>query len=152
MADVNHVVLIGRLTRDAELKFTSGGMAVCKFSVAVNRRAKNGDQWTEEAHFFDITLFGKAGEAINQYLVKGKQVAVDGELRQDRWEKDGQNFSKVYVVANNIQLLGGGSGGGYGGGDGGQRDQRRNDAPSARPASRAFPQGGDDNFADDIPF
>lgn len=110
MLDINHVVLIGRLTRDAELKYTSGGTAVCKFGLAVNRRRKQGDQWVDEASFFDIVLWGKAGEALIQYLIKGKQVAVDGELRQERWEHEGQNRSKVEVVANNVQLLGGGQG------------------------------------------
>jgi single-strand DNA-binding protein len=107
MADVNHVILIGRLTRDAELKYTSGGMAVCKFAIAVNKRRKHGEQWVDEANFFDIVLWGKQGESLNQYLVKGKQVAVEGELHQNRWEQDGQSRSKVEVNANNVQLLGG---------------------------------------------
>lgn len=108
MADVNHVILIGRLTRDAELKFTSGGMAVCKFAIAVGKRKKQGEQWVEETSFFDIVCWGKTGEALNQYLVKGKQVAIEGELHQNRWEQEGQSRSKVEVTANNIQLLGGG--------------------------------------------
>lgn len=107
MADVNHVILIGRLTRDAELKYTSGGMAVCKFAIAVNKRRKQGEEWIEEANFFDIVLWGKSGEGLNQYLVKGKQVAVEGELHQNRWEQDGQARSKVEINANNVQLLGG---------------------------------------------
>jgi len=111
VADVNHVILIGRLTRDAELKYTSGGMAVCKFAIAINRRRKQGEQWVDEANFFDIVLWGRSGETLNQYLVKGKQVAVEGELRQDRWEQDGQTRTKVEIMANNVQLLGGGAGG-----------------------------------------
>jgi single-strand DNA-binding protein len=152
MADLNHVVLIGRLTRDAELKYTANGQAVCKFSIAVNRRKKSGDQWVDEANFFDIVLWGRQGESLNQYLVKGKLVGVDGELRQDRWEQEGQNRSKVEVVANNIQLLGGGPGGGggsgssYGGGtSGGTRE-------SAGGAQNPPAQSGDDGFTDDIPF
>ena len=109
MADVNHVILIGRCTRDAELKYTSGGMAVCKFAIAVNRRKKNGDQWVDEASFFDVVAWGRIGEALYQYLVKGKQVAVEGELHQNRWEQDGQSRSKVEINADNIQLLGGGT-------------------------------------------
>ena len=105
--DLNSVILIGRLTRDVELKYTSGGMAIASFAIAVNRRRKNGAQWVEEASFFDINLFGKSAEGLKQYLVKGKQVAIEGELRQDRWEQDGQPRSKVVVVANNVQLLGG---------------------------------------------
>ena len=143
MADINHVVLIGRLTRDAELKYTANGQAVCKFSVAVNRRRKNGDQWEDEANYFDIVLWGRQGEAINQYLLKGKSIGVEGELRQDRWQQDGQNRSKIEIVANNIQLLGNtpGSGGGSAGPDQGFAKNSRNEPPPA-----------DDGFADDIPF
>lgn len=109
MADVNHVTLIGRLTRDATLAYTSGGMAVCKFSIAVGKRKKQVEQLVEEASFFDIVAWGKTGESLNQYLVKGKQVAVEGELHQNRWEQDGQSRSKVEINASNVQLLGGGN-------------------------------------------
>jgi single-strand DNA-binding protein len=147
MADINHVVLIGRLTRDAELKYTAGGQAVCKFSIAVNRRKKNGDQWEDEANFFDIVLWGKQGESLQSYLVKGKMVGVDGELRQDRWQQDGQNRSKVEIIANYIQLLGGGGSGGgerqnHSNSSGGNSHEQQNYAPS----------GKDDGFTDDIPF
>jgi len=149
MADLNHVVLIGRLTRDAELKYTAGGQAVCKFSIAVNRRKKNGDQWEDEANYFDIVLWGKQGESLQAYLVKGKMVGIDGELRQDRWQQDGQNRSKIEIIANYIQLLGGSSGerqnqnAGFTSGGNGQ-NQYESSAP--------FSQGKDDNFPDDIPF
>jgi len=147
MADINHVVLIGRLTRDAELKYTAGGQAVCKFSIAVNRRKKNGDQWEDEANFFDIVLWGKQGESLQSYLVKGKMVGVDGELRQDRWQQDGQNRSKVEIIANYIQLLGGG---GSGGGD---RQNHSNSSGGNSHESQSYaPSGKDDGFTDDIPF
>jgi single-strand DNA-binding protein len=154
MADLNHVMLIGRLTRDAELKYTANGQAVCKFSIAVNRRRKNGDQWEDEASFFDIVLWGRQGESLNQYLVKGKLVGVDGELRQDRWVQDGQNRSKVEIVANNLQLLGGtGTGGG---GNGGASYQERQGDPGDKGGTsgpvRDVPPPGGDGFADDIPF
>jgi len=138
MADVNHVILIGRLTRDAELKYTTGGTAVCKFAMAVNKRRKQGEQWVEEANFFDIVLWGSSGESINQYLVKGKQVAVDGELRQNRWEQDGQSRSKVEIVANNVQLLGGGN----------QQAAPANQARPERDTQDSVPP----DFPDDIPF
>ncbi|MCL2792259.1 MAG: single-stranded DNA-binding protein [Spirochaetaceae bacterium] len=113
MTDINRVFLVGRLTRDAELRFTSSGTPVAKFSVAVNRGKKSGDQWDEEVNYFDIVLWGKVAEALSKYLAKGKQVAIDGELRQSRWEQDGQNRSRVEIHAANIQLLGGsGAGGG----------------------------------------
>jgi len=152
MADLNHVVLIGRLTRDAELKYTAGGQAVCKFSIAVNRRKKSGDQWEDEANFFDIVLWGKQGESLQTYLVKGKMIGVDGELRQDRWQQDGQNRSKIEIIANYVQLLGGG--GSSGGGD----RQNYNNASSGNSGnfsasdSQGYSSPKDDGFTDDIPF
>jgi single-strand DNA-binding protein len=151
MNDINKVIIVGRLTRDAELKYTSNGFAVCKFSLAVNRRRKSGDQWVEEANFFDVVLWGRTAEALNQYLVKGKQVAVEGELRQNRWEQDGQPRSKVEISAINLQLLGG-AGGTRQGGDSGSSGS------SGSGSGNDFSGGGDngvandDNFEDDIPF
>ncbi len=142
MADINHVVLVGRLTRNAELKYTGGGAAVSKFSIAINQRRKKDDQWTEEAHFFDIVLWGKSAESLNQYLVKGKQIGVEGQLRQNRWEQDGQPRSKVEIFATNVMLLGGGRGGAQ--------------TPDAEgQPGKGFPEGQSqaaDNFEDDIPF
>jgi len=151
MADINHVVLIGRLTRDAEIKYTSGGQAICKFSIAVNRRKKNGDQWEDEANYFDIVLWGKQGESLQSYLVKGKMVGVDGELRQDRWQQDGQNRSKVEIIANYIQLLGGGQS--SGGSDRYERQSSQTTSSGQRDQdSPSFNQSKDDGFTDDIPF
>ena len=143
MADVNHVILIGRLTKDILLKFTSGGMAIGSFSIAVNRRRKNGDQWVEEASFFDVSLFGKSAEGLAQYLTKGKQVAVEGELRQDRWQQDGQNRSKVYISANNVQLLGGNDAKGQ---------QRQQVVNQARVEYNQDSFSDADNFVSEIPF
>ena len=145
--DINQVTLIGRLTRDAELKHTGGGTAVCKFAVAVNRSRKNGDQWQDEAHFFDIVVWGRQGEAVHQYLTKGKQVGVLGELRQNRWQDNsGNNRSKVEIHANNIQLLGGkdNSGSNYSSPENAHK----------RPSGSADDDWGTtpDNFEDDIPF
>lgn len=103
--DINRVIEIGRLTRDAEVTYTPGGMAIAKFCIAVNRRVKNGDGWADEANYFDVQLFGKSAENLKPYLLKGKQVGIDGYLKQDRWEKDGQKFSKVSINANDVQLL-----------------------------------------------
>ena len=153
MADLNHVTIIGRLTRNAELKYISSGQAVCKFSIASNYRKKDGDQWKDEANFFDVVLWGRQGETLNQYLVKGKMVGIEGELRQDRWQQDGQNRSKVEIVANNIQLLSS-PGTGGGGSAGGTQGQQWNGEGAAAPA--AGPRGGEappnDGFTDDIPF
>jgi single-strand DNA-binding protein len=149
MADVNQVVLIGRLTRDADLRYTSNGKAVSKFSLAVNEKRKVGDEWKEEAGFFEIVLWGQLGESLNQYLIKGKQVAVTGKLTQERWEQDGQNRSKVVVTAVMLQLLGGGSGGGNsGGGNGGNSGTGNYGGQKDTPA----PKASDDGFTDDIPL
>jgi len=153
MADINRVVLVGRLTRDAELKYTATGQAVCKFSVAVNRRRKNGDQWEEEASYFDVVVWGRSGESLNQYLLKGKAVGIDGELRQDRWQQDGQNRSKVEIVASNIQLLSGGGGqGSSGGGGGGQGFPQQRNSGAGGAGESPQPSSSDDDFTDDIPF
>ena len=92
--DINQVILVGRVTRDAELRYTAAGTALCNFSIAVNRRTKKGDQWQDEASFFDLTLWEKQAENLNKYLVKGTQVAVQGELRQDRGKKTGRSSTK----------------------------------------------------------
>jgi len=107
MGDMNSVTLTGRLAGDAELKSTASGQTVCRFTVAVNRSVKKGDGRENEAGFFDVNLWGKLGESLKQYLTKGKQVAVSGELRQERWEQDGNKRSRVLIVAGNVQLLGG---------------------------------------------
>ncbi len=115
--DINKWIGAGRLTRDAELSYTNTGYALLKFSIAVNRRKKQGDQWIDEANFFDCTVWGKLGEAIKQYMAKGQQVMIAGELKQERWEKDGMKRSKVSIDASDIQLVGGktesNSSGGY---------------------------------------
>ena len=113
MSDINRVTIIGRLTKDAELKSTAGGHAVSKFTIAVNRCGKG----ENEAGFFDVNLWGKRAESLNQYLVKGKTVGIDGELRQERWQQDGQSRSRVLIVASDVQLLGGKNEGGAQGGE-----------------------------------
>ena len=151
MADINHVVLVGRLTRNAELKYTNSGGAVSKFGLAINQRRKKDDQWVDEAHFFDVVVWGKTAESLNQYLVKGKQVGIEGQLRQSRWEQDGQARSRVEISATNVMLLGSGSGGGRTGTGAGAG---AGPAPEAKGAQE-FPEGeapSVDHFEDDIPF
>ena len=136
MSDVNNVVLIGRLVRDADLKYTPSGTAVSKFTLAVNKKRKDGDKWKDEAGFFEIVFWGKLGETLNPYLKKGKQIAVAGELTQERWDQNGENRSKVVVTAAMIQLLSGTSGPGGG----------------SEPEHGATPASADDGFTDDVPF
>lgn len=107
MSDTNRLILVGRCTKKAELTYTQNGYALCKISLASNRKRKDGDKWIDEASFFDVVLWGKQGESLSQYLLKGQQIAVDGSIKQDRWEQDGQKRSRVVIEASNIQLLGG---------------------------------------------
>lgn len=134
--DINHVTVVGRLTRDAEISYLPSGVAVAKISIAVNRSRKNGDQWVDEVSYFDSAIFGKTAENLKPYLSKGKQIGVEGHLKQDRWEKEGQKFSKISIIADNVQLLGGWSDNGW--------------SPSA-PAGEQSSQSGDD-YPEDIPF
>ncbi|HHT81110.1 MAG TPA: single-stranded DNA-binding protein [Spirochaetales bacterium] len=156
--DLNVIALVGRLTRESELRYSSGGMAICSFSLAVNRRKRTADnRWEDEANFFNCTMFGKSAEGLNQYLEKGRQVSILGELRQSRWEQDGQNRSRVEIVVNSLQLLA------SAGGD--RSEGRRTDSPARNQGSYAartpapaptMPSmdiGGPEQFDDDqIPF
>lgn len=105
--DINTIVIVGRLVRDGELRYTASGAALCNFAVATNRRIKKGDQWADETSFVDLTLWGKQAEGLNKYLVKGTQVVIQGHLKQERWEKDGKTMSKLAVHVDDIQLVGG---------------------------------------------
>ena len=122
MTDINNVTLIGRATRDAELKYTAAGTALLTFSVAVNESRKIDGQWKDEAGFFDVNLWGKLGESLKSRIVKGKQVAISGHLQQQRWETNGEPRNRVIVVADTVQLLGGGNGQGAPSGVSGQSD------------------------------
>ena len=140
MGDLSVGVLVGRLVRDAELKYTPGGQAVCHFSVATSSRVKKGDQWVDESSFWDVDLWGKRAESVNQYLTKGKLVALQGDMRQDKWEQDGQSRMKVKITANDVQLLGGG---------GEKAQESKPEPPKAPPKGNAKPS---DDFENDIPF
>lgn len=148
--DINSVVLIGRLTRDSEMRYTSAGTAVSRFTLAVNRYA--GSNKSNEVSFIDCAVWGKQAEAINPYLSKGKQVAVQGELRQSRWEQDGQNRSKVEVSVASLQLLGSTQEGGYKAPQQAQSYSSPSTTSYAQkePVQPSFP--GPEQFDDDIPF
>ncbi|MCB9916504.1 MAG: single-stranded DNA-binding protein [Planctomycetes bacterium] len=121
MSSYNKVILMGNLTRDPELRYTPSNIAVCKFGLAVNRRFKDSQsgEWREEPTFVDVTIFGKRGEAFQKFHSKGKPAFVEGELRYDQWEdQNGQKRSKLYVVAESWEFVGGGREGGAGGGGG----------------------------------
>jgi single-strand DNA-binding protein len=139
------------------MKYTANGTAVCKFSIATNYKKKNGDQWVDEVNYFDIVLWGRQGEALQQYLVKGKLVGITGELRQDRWQdrESGQNRSKIEVIASNIQLLGGAGNSespGSAGKTSGQGKGGYSYSGQQTPQGKGESKAPDDGFADDIPF
>lgn len=107
MASYNRVVLMGNLTRDIELRYTPGGTAVCDMGLAVNEKRKQGDEWVEESVFCDVTLWGRTAEVASEYLAKGSPVFVEGRLKFEQWESDGQKRSKLKIVAERMQLIGG---------------------------------------------
>ena len=142
MASYNKVILMGNLTRKPEVRFTPGGMAICKVGLAVNRRFKDqSGNWKEEPTFVDVTIFGKRGEAFAKYHDKGKPAFIEGELRLDQWEdkQSGEKRSKLHVVGNEWQFVGAGGGareagaqeGGGGGGGEWQEGEAAGGAPSA---------------------
>jgi single-strand DNA-binding protein len=143
MTDLNTVTIIGRLTRDAELKFTASGQAISSFSIAVNSQKKQGDAWVDDPSFFDVTYWcGNRSEGLAPFLTKGKQIGVAGRLKQDRWEKDGEKRSKVIIVAEAVNLLGSA-----------QAGQGEAQKPQGKESHQAAQQDAqDDGFTDDIPF
>ena len=103
---INKTIISGNLTRDAEVKRTSSGMAIVTFCVAVNERRKNNQtgEWDDYPNFVDVTWFGTRAEKCAGVLVKGAKVTVEGHLRQERWEKDGQKHNKLGVILDEIEL------------------------------------------------
>lgn len=102
-ANVNQVTISGRLTRDPELRSTTGGTPLMTFSVACNERRKNAQgEWEDAANFFDCVIYGKQAEWLSQDLRKSKMVTVQGRLKQSTWEREGQRRSKVEIVADVI--------------------------------------------------
>ena len=117
MQDINSVVIVGNLTRDCgtdpygrDFAYTQGGLAIATVSIASNRSRRQGDgSWADEVSYFDVKIFGKTAENLKPYLTKGQKVCVEGVLKQERWQdaKTGGNMSKVVIVANQVQLVGG---------------------------------------------
>jgi single-strand DNA-binding protein len=148
MASFNRVVLVGNLTRDVELRYIPSGTAVTDISLAVNERVKKNDQWVEEANFFDVTLWGRTAEVAGEYLSKGSSVLIEGRLRLEKWEQDGQKRSKVKVIGEKMQMLGGKGGGGGGGGN---YSKPANQSSSNQSTSSDAPQQSAPP-ADEVPF
>jgi len=159
----NKVMLMGNLTRDVEIRHTSGNTAVGNFGLAVNRKFKtqSGEQ-REEVTFVDCEAWGRTAEVMSQYLGKGRSVFIEGRLKLDQWEdkNGGGKRSKLSVVVENFQFVDSGQGGGNSGGGGGGGGYARSNAGGGAPAGAGASgggfgggnQGGGDINHDDIPF
>lgn len=107
MASFNRVILVGNLTRDVEVKYTANQTAVTDIGMAVNDRRKTpSGEWVDDTTFVDVTLWGRTAEIASQYLSKGAPVLIEGRLKLDTWETDGQKRSKLRVVGERMQMLG----------------------------------------------
>jgi single-strand DNA-binding protein len=157
-SNINRVILTGNLTFDPELRSLPSGTSVCKLRVAVNTRRKNnatGD-WDDKANYFDVTVWGAQGENCARYLAKGRPVAIDGRLEWSEWadKETGKNRSKVEIVADTVQFLGGRDDQGGGGGGQGGGFTPRSDVPvdtgDFAPTPAAAPASAPAD--DDIPF
>lgn len=160
MASVNKVILIGNLTRDPEVRYTPKGTAVSDIALACNR-VRTGDDGNriEEVTYVDVTLWGRQAELSGQYLSKGRPVYIEGRLQLDTWDdkNTGQKRSRLRVVGEVMQFLGGGQGGGNQGGGESHQQNRPQQQGQQAPQQQAPSQGGapaDGNFDedDDIPF
>lgn len=140
MSDLNQVVLYGRLTKSAELKYLNNASrtAITEFSIANNKSRKADDgSWTSDVSYFDCHIWGKYGEAIQKNLTKGRPVNITGRLKQDRWTRDGQSYSKITVEVSEVDFLPTGN------------SNRQNNAPAVNqmPPSTSY---GD--FPEEAPF
>lgn len=105
--NINRTICIGHLTADPEIKTLPSGQTVCTFSVALNESYKKGADVVEHVSYINCTAFGKLGETVTRYCQKGKQIAVEGRLRQERWQtQEGKSSSRVVVVVDSVQFLG----------------------------------------------
>ena len=157
---INRVNISGNLTRDPELRVTSGGTQVLSFGVAVNDRRRNPQtgEWEDYPNFVDCTMFGTRAEAVNRYLSKGSKVAIEGKLRYSSWERDGQRRSKLEVIVDEIEFMSRGQQGDAGGyapapSYGQQGGYAPASAPQQAPAPMAAPvPPAVDVYDEDIPF
>ncbi|MCC6229751.1 MAG: single-stranded DNA-binding protein [Phycisphaerales bacterium] len=151
--NLNRVFLMGNLTRDVELRHTSGNQAVANIGLAVNRRWKTPEgENREETTFVDCEAWGRTAEVMAQYLAKGRPVFIEGRLKLDQWEKEGQKFSKLRVVVESFQFIDSRDGGGGGGGGGGGSSGRSSQGGSRQGSSPSSAQATANVADDDIPF
>ncbi len=155
MSDLNRVMLVGRLTRDPEVRYTSGGMPIVNIGLASNYRQKDSasGEWVEKPNFFDVVGFGDRFEKLASNLEKGRRIGIDGTLRWSSWETDGQKRSKVEIIADNIQFLDSrNDGGGYSGGGSNRQAFGGQGGDVAPDTSDFVPVGSSTADDDDIPF
>ena len=150
----NRVILLGNLTRDVELRYITSGMAVTDIGLAVNDRRKNqSGEWVEETTFVDVTLWGRTAEVAGEYLSKGSPVLIEGRLKLDTWETEGQKRSKLKVVGERMQMVGGRSGGGGTGQESRGAAQSTSQSEYSQPATVAASEPTSPDAAEeDIPF
>jgi len=154
MASFNKVILLGNVTRDPEIRYTPKGTAVTELGMAVNRvYSTDGGEKREEVTFIDVTLWGRTAEIAGEYLKKGRPVLIEGRLQLDTWDdkQSGQKRSKLKVVADGLQLIGGRPGGTAGGGGGGEGDEERS-APRGKPSAPPKAAAAAEPDDDEIPF
>ena len=157
MPNLNKVMLMGNLTRDPEIKYTPKGMAIANFGIAVNRVWSNeAGEKQEEVTFIDIEMFGRKAEVVGEYFKKGKPIYVEGRLKLDSWDDktSGQKKSKLKVIGETFEFLGGREGGAGGGGESGGENRPPRPAPGkpAPPPKRPPADPDLDAPEDDIPF
>ena len=142
MPNLNRVLLMGRLTRDPDLRYTKDGTAICKFGLAVNRTFGTGDQRKEKSTFVDVTMWQRKAEVVAEYFKKGSPIFIEGRLELDQWENEKQEKrSKLYVVGENFEFLERGS----------KTAVAQDDAPAATVESGSEPDLPAPK-EDDIPF
>jgi single-strand DNA-binding protein len=152
MANFNKVLLLGNLTRDIELRYSQGGLAIAKFGMAINRKYTANGEAKESTCFVDLTAFGKQAEILGQYVGKGSPLFVEGRLEYSTWEgQDGGKRSKLEVIVENFQFLGGREKGGRGAPvvEGGEAPARGPRAPAREAGAK---EAGEQVDYGDIPF
>jgi single-strand DNA-binding protein len=134
-ADLNTVGLVGRLTRDPELRYTAAGEAVCALRLAVSTRTRADDAWEDRPNFFDVAVWGRSGEAAAEHLTRGRRIGVAGRLAWREWKaEDGSRREAVQIIASSVQYL----------------DAPRKDDPQREPVGAT--NGKEAAGGDDIPF
>jgi single-strand DNA-binding protein len=138
-SDLNNNIMQGRLTRDAELKYTNTGVAILKFSIASNKSFKKDDKWETKVTFMECVVWGKYGESLAKHLTKGKKITVKGETEQNTWERDGVKHSKHQINVDAVY-------------DAYTGTKTGNTSEPDQPEGKEIPSNTNNDFNDDIPF